>query len=65
MTAKELIEKKIIINMPLKNTTLLDKQKQIKNFDNCLQQFYMFAKNHNWIDQSIATYDFWNKQNIC
>ena len=51
--------------MPLKNTTLLDKQKQIKNFDNCLQQFYMFAKNHNWIDQSIATYDFWNKKNIC
>ena len=65
MTAKELIEKKIIINMPLKNTTLLDKQKQIKNFDNCLQKFYMFAKNHNWIDQTVATYDFWNKQDIC
>ena len=24
-----------------------------------LEKFYSFARNHNWIDQSIATYDFY------
>jgi len=62
---KMLINKKIIINHPIKNTTLEDKRKQIKNFDRCLDKFYSFAKNHNWINQNIATYDFWNKKNIC
>jgi hypothetical protein len=57
-----LIDKKIIIGHPIKNTTLEDKKKQIKNFDRCLNKFYFFAKNHNWIDQSIANYDFWNKK---
>lgn len=57
-----LIDKKIIIGHPIKNTTLEDKKKQIKNFDQCLNKFYSFAKNHNWIDQSIANYDFWNKK---
>lgn len=57
-----LIDKKIIIGHPIKNTTLEDKKKQIKNFDRCLNKFYSFAKNHNWIDQSIANYDFWNKK---
>jgi hypothetical protein len=60
--SKILIEKKIIIGHPIKNTTLKDKKKQIKNFDRCLNKFYSFAKNHNWIDQSIANYDFWNKK---
>jgi hypothetical protein len=60
-----LIDKKIIIGHPIKNTTLEDKKKQIKNFDRCLNKFYSFAKNHNWIDQSIANYDFWNDRNIC
>lgn len=60
-----LINRKIIINHPIKNTTLGDKKKQIKNFDQCLDKFYSFSKNHNWIDQSIATYDFWNYRNIC
>lgn len=63
--AKLLIDKEIIIGHPIKNTTLKDKKKQIKNFDQCLDKFYSFAKNHNWIDQSIATYDFWNNRNIC
>ena len=63
--AKMLIDKKIIIGHPIKNTTLEDKKKQIKNFDRCLNKFYSFAKNHNWIDQSIANYDFWNDKNIC
>ena len=61
----ELNENKIITtSMPMKNTTLLDKKMQIKNFDKCLDSFYTFAKNHNWIDQSNATYDFWNKKHL-
>jgi hypothetical protein len=63
--AEMLVDKKIIISHPIKNTTLEDKKKQIKNFDRCLNKFYSFAKNHNWIDQSIANYDFWNDRNIC
>ena len=58
-------DKNIIMNVPLKNTTLSDKKKLIKNFDACLEKFYAFAKNYNWIDQSKATYDFWNRNHIC
>ena len=61
----EMLDKKIIVTAPLKNTTLTDKKNQIKNFDACLDKFYTFAKNHNWIDQSNATYDFWNEEHIC
>ena len=64
-TSKEMIEKDIIFNVPLKNTTLSDKRSQIQNFDSCLNKFYDFAKNHNWIDQSTATYDFWRKDHVC
>lgn len=64
-TSFSMTEQGIIINHPIKNTTLEDKMKQIKNFDKCLEKFHYFAKNHNWIDQSIATYDFWNKKYIC
>lgn len=64
-TSKEMIEKNIIFNVPLKNTTLTDKRSQIQNFDSCLEKFYNFAKNHNWIDQSTATYDFLRKQHVC
>jgi hypothetical protein len=64
-TCNEMIDKKIIIGAPLKNTTLTDKKNQIKNFNSCLDKFYTFAKNHNWIDQSKATYDFWNEEHIC
>ena len=60
-----LIEKNIIGNSPIKNTTLKDKSKQITNFNQCLHKFYAFAKNYNWIDQSNATYDFWNNEHIC
>lgn len=60
----QLVEKKIIPDYPIKNNTLQDKKKQIKNFDKCLDKFYSFAKNHNWIDQSIATYDYWHKKHI-
>jgi len=66
LTSKDMINKGIIFGLnPLKNTTLTDKKNQIKNFDACLDKFYKFAKNHNWIDQSKATYDFWNEQHIC
>ena len=60
-----MIEEGMIVNHPIKNTTLQDKKNQIQNFDRCLDKFYSFAKNHNWIDQSNATYDFWNKKYIC
>jgi hypothetical protein len=65
LTSKDMINKGIIFSLPLKNTTLTDKKKQIKNFNSCLDKFYMFARNHNWIDQSNATYDFWNDEHIC
>ena len=65
LMCKELNRKGIVKGVPLKNTTLTDKKKQIKNFDVCLDKFYGFAKNHNWIDQSHATYDFWNGTHIC
>lgn len=61
----EMVDSKIISSIPWKNTTLADKKKQIKNFDKCLDKFYKFSKNHNWIDQSKATYDFWNEEQIC
>jgi len=62
---REMIDRKIIMGIPLKNTTLADKKNQIKNFNDCLNKFYKFAKNHNWIDQSKATYDFWNEKHLC
>lgn len=62
--AKTMLEKKIIVSMPLKNTTLRDKQTQIKNFGACLNKFYTFAKEHNWIDQSMATFDFWDNTHV-
>jgi hypothetical protein len=65
LVCKEMINKNVIIGVPLKNTTLMEKKNQIKNFDNCLDKFYNFAKNYNWIDQSKATYDFWNDRYIC
>jgi len=61
----KMINQKIILGMPFKNTTLTDKKNQIKNFDTCLKSFYVFAKNHNWIDQSKANYDFWNEEYVC
>lgn len=65
VTSNSMIKQEIIVSHPIKNTTLQDKKNQIRNFDRCLHKFYSFAKNHNWIDQSNATYDFWNKKHIC
>ena len=65
LLCKELTKKGIILPVPVKNTVLVDKRKQVQNFDKCLDIFYNFAKNHNSIDQSLATYDFWNKKHIC
>jgi hypothetical protein len=64
MLSRELIDKGIILNQPIKNTTLSDKRKNIANFDQCLERFRQFAKNHNWIDQDTATYDFWNRDRL-
>ena len=63
--SKQMIKKEIMLNVPIKNTTLADKKTQIKNFNACLEKFYLLAKNHNWIDQSLATYDFWEGKHIC
>lgn len=63
--AKQMIKNQNIVNIPIKNTTLNDKKNQIKNFNTCLEKFYQLAKNYNWIDQSLATYDFWEKKHIC
>ena len=65
IVCNEMVDRKIIISIPWKNTTLADKKKQIKNFNRCLDKFYMFAKNYNWIDQTKATYDFWNGEHLC
>jgi len=65
MLCNEMLKKNVMITIPQKNTTLNDKKNQIKNFNKCLDKFYKFAKNYNWIDQSIATFDFWNNQHIC
>ena len=61
---EQIVMKGITVHSPIKNTTLTDKKKQIENFDQCLNKFHLFAKNHNWIDQSNATYDFWNKKDL-
>lgn len=61
----KLSNEKIVFGVPLKNTTLSDKKKQIKNFDACLKRFSVFARNHNWIDQSKSAYDFWNEEYVC
>jgi len=53
-----------MLAIPIKSMSLLDKKNQIQNFNNCLDIFHKFAKNHNWIDQSIINYDFWNKREI-
>lgn len=65
IAANDLCKKNIIIGHPIKNTTLADKRKLIKNFDRCLDKFHKFAKNHNWIDQRLTNYDFWNQEIIC
>ena len=65
MLSNEMINNNVIFDIPFKNSTLSDKKNQIKNFNSCLDKFYTFAKNHNWINQSKATYDFWNKEHIC
>ena len=54
----------MILNAPVKNTTLTDMKNQIKNFNNCLEKYYSFARNHNWIDQSMATFDFWDDTHV-
>ena len=58
---KKLIDEGIISShIPVKNTTLTDKQQLIKNFDDCLNIFHQFADKHPWVDKSVAGFDFWN-----
>ncbi len=60
----KLVEEKIILNLPIKNTTLKQKKKQIKNFDSCLSKFENFSRHHNFIDQTITNWDFWDEEFI-
>ena len=30
----------------------------------CVDEYKEFAKNHNWIDQSITQFDYWTEKNI-
>ena len=62
--ANDLVDNNIMPNHPIKNSTLFDKKAQISNFQNCLDKFYVFAKNHNWINQSNATFDFWSNRDV-
>ena len=64
MMTNKMTKDGLILNAPVKNTTLTDKKNQIKNFNNCLEKFYNFARNHNWIDQSMATFDFWDDTHV-
>jgi len=59
-----LVDEKIILNLPIKNTTLQQKKKQIKNFDSCRKKFENFARQHNFIDQTITNWDFWDNKFI-
>ena len=63
-TVEKLQEKAVIINHPIKNTTLTEKKNQIANYDNCVDKFKNFARNYNWIDQANINYDFWNKCDV-
>jgi hypothetical protein len=63
-TVERMLNERISIHSPIKNTTLTDKKQQVSNFDKCLELYYAFAKNHNWIDQSKATFDFWLEKNV-
>lgn len=62
--ADKLVVEKIILNLPIKNTTLQQKKNQIKNFDSCLKKFENFARQHNFIDQTITNWDFWDNKFI-
>jgi len=51
------------VRTPIKNTTLRDKKSIVKNYNECKEIFLDFSRNHNWIDNSIIDYDFWNEKN--
>ena len=50
--------------VPMKNSSLQEKKQRIKNFDRCLKIFYQYTRNLNFIDQSKATYDYWNQKQL-
>jgi hypothetical protein len=45
---------------PIKNTTLQDKKDIVSNYAECRDLFMEFSRRHNWIDNTIVDYDFWN-----
>ena len=58
------LEKKAILPLgaaaPIKNTTLEDKKEIVSNYAECRDRFMEFSRRHNWIDNTIVDYDFWN-----
>ena len=50
--------------IPIKNTSLESKKEIILNYDMCVKNYKIFARSHNWIDQSIMEFDFWNKRSV-
>ena len=50
--------------MPIKNTSLEEKKNIVINYDQCIMEYKNFAKFHNWIDQSITEFDFWNNKQL-
>lgn len=58
------MEKSLIVpygmGAPIKNTTLSDKKRLVKNYDKCKDLFLQFSRKYNWVDTSLINYDFWN-----
>lgn len=63
-TCDTLIDKGILREVPIKNSTLEEKRQRITNFDRCLKIFYQFTRNIDFIDTSKATYDSWNRKEL-
>lgn len=59
-----LVQKGTLREVPMKNSSLQDKKNRIKNFDKCLKIFYQHTRKFKFINQSKATYDFWNKKEL-
>ena len=59
-----LVEKQILRLVPVKNTSLRQKKSMIKNFKRCLKFFDRWTDTHNFVDKSVATYDFWNQKRL-
>jgi hypothetical protein len=62
----KLVKEKIMPagTIPIKNTSLKSKKEIILNYNMCVKNYKIFARSHNWIDQSIMEFDFWNSESL-